>query len=92
MYLEKPLPCAIGDSYDLVCLRKDEFLILIPLFVELVLVHHTDNKSEKHIYSFHTLFGAMNTTQIILETKLSNFEVANFVVVNEYISRFKILK
>jgi hypothetical protein len=47
MYLEKPLLAVTDDNDDLVTLNKDEALGLINLYVELDLVHHTNNKSVK---------------------------------------------
>jgi hypothetical protein len=93
MYLGKPLPVAIDGSYDLVCLKKDEALVLITLYMEPNLVHHTNNKSAKQVWdSFHTLFGAVNTNQINrLETGLSNLKMADFATI-ENIYRFKNLK
>jgi hypothetical protein len=62
--------------------------------VEPDLVHRTNNKSAKQVWdAFHTLFGAVNTTQINrLETELSNLKMEDFATVEEYISRFKNLK
>jgi hypothetical protein len=66
MYLEKPLPALDNDHYDLVCMKKDEALGLITLYVEPDFVHNTENnRSAKQIWhTFHNLFSAMNTTQV----------------------------
>ena len=47
MYLEKPHLFATDEMYDLICLLNDGALDLIALYVEPVLVHHTNNKCEK---------------------------------------------
>lgn len=95
MYLEKPLSAGTDDSYDLVCLKNDEALRLIILYVERDLVHHTMGINIlKYIWdSFHTLFGAVNTTQVSrLETELPNLKMVGFATIDEYIARFKNLK
>ena len=65
--MEKSLVVAIADNCELICLKKDEDLGLITLFVEVYLVHHIiGNKSAMLIWdNFHTIFGAMNITQSI---------------------------
>lgn len=62
--------------------------------MELDLAHRTNYKSAKHVWdAFHTLFGAVNTTQINrLETKLSNVKMEDIATMEEYISRLKNLK
>jgi hypothetical protein len=48
MYLEKLLSIGTNDNYDLSCLKNDEALGLIILYVEPNLVHHTTkNNSAK---------------------------------------------
>jgi hypothetical protein len=48
MYLARLLPVEDDDNYDLICLKKDEALGLITLYVKPDLIHHTkDNKSVK---------------------------------------------
>ena len=66
MYLTNPLSVEDDDSYDLVCLKEEEALGLITLYVKPSLIHHNkDDKSEKEIWdTFKTLFGAVNTTQV----------------------------
>jgi hypothetical protein len=63
--LTKPLPL-VDDNYDLVCLKKDEALGLIALYVEPDLIYHMkDNKSAKEIWdTFKKLFGIVNTTLV----------------------------
>jgi hypothetical protein len=46
----------IDDSYDLICLKKDEALGLRTLYMEPDLSHHTNSKTAKKVWdSFHTL-------------------------------------
>jgi len=74
----KPLSTPNEYHYDLVCLKKDEPLGLITLYVELDLVHHTNNNiSANQIWgTFQTLFGVVNTIQVNqLEIELSNFKM-----------------
>jgi hypothetical protein len=92
MYLEKPLPATTKNNYDLICVKNDEALGLITLYMEADLVHHTGNKSAKQVLGFlpHPIW---HSTQIIkLEIELSNLKIADFAIVEEYISRFKNLK
>jgi hypothetical protein len=94
MYLEKLLSPESDNSYDIMCLEKDEALELTTLYVELDLVHRTkDNKSAKQIWDiFHDLFGTVNTTQVCrLEIELSNLKMADLSTI-EYIAKFKTLK
>jgi hypothetical protein len=41
MYLLRLFPIEDDDSYELVCLMKDESLGMITLYVEPTLIHHT---------------------------------------------------
>jgi hypothetical protein len=64
------VPCrttsiANNDSYDLVCLKKDEAHGRITSYTEPKLIHHNkDNKGAKKIWdAFKNFFGTVNTTQ-----------------------------
>ena len=64
------------------CLKKDEALWLIILYVELDLIHHTRNsKRTKEIWvKFHKILGIVNTTQVNrLETEISKFQTSKWV-------------
>jgi hypothetical protein len=89
------LPAPDDDSYDLVCLKKDEAIGLITLYVKLDLVHHImNNKTAKQILdTSHNLFDAVNTTQVNqLDTELSNLKIDDFTSIEEYIASSKNLK
>jgi len=64
MYLARSFPTEDDDNEDLAYLKKDEALGLITLYVNLILIHHTnDKKGAKEIWdTSKTLFGMMNTT------------------------------
>jgi len=64
MYLARLLPVEDDDSYDLVCLKEEEALGLITLYIEPALIHDTkDNKGAKEVWdTFKILFGMVNTS------------------------------
>jgi hypothetical protein len=87
MFLEKHLPHTIDDNKNLMCIKKDEALEKITLYIKPNLIHHTkDDRTTKEICNnFYKLFWIVNSTKVNrLETELTNIKMGDFDNIQEY--------